>query len=178
MLRCRGRNRTNLLVSNVFQKQPESSPNGRHHESKWNGRLCETPAEEQVCLHGQEMQRTAWSLHDPPKAPMPVPTFFQPTPISVPGGCGRTTLAKPSSHDLLRQRRDICITWCTGLFLIAVRDLFGLLFYNGVSFNHSGEDVAVSMVAEACSGAFLYHGRPGSRERERVRKYRLQPGIC
>lgn len=169
MLHCRGRNRTNLLMSNVFQKQPESHPNGRHHESKGNGRPCETLAAEQVCLHGQEIQRTAWLLHDPPKAPIPVPTSFQPTPISFPGDCGRITLAKPPSHYLLRQRRDICKSWCIGYFLIAVKDLFWLLFCNRVSFNNSGEDIAESMVAKACAGAFLHHGRPGSKERERLK---------
>lgn len=48
-----------------------------------------------------------------------------------------------------------------------MKDLFWLLFFNSVSFNNSGEDVAGPMVAEACPGAFLHHGRPGSRERER-----------
>lgn len=67
----------------------------------------------------------------------------------------------------------ICITWCIGYSLIAVRDLFGLLFYNGVSFNNSGEDVARSMVAEACPIMVDQEA-----EKERGRKYRLQPGIC
>lgn len=147
------------------------------HEAKGKGRQWETPAEEQVCLHGQEMQRTAWSLHGSPKAPIPVPTSFQPTPISFPGGCGRTTLAKPSSHYLLRQRCDICISWCIGYFLIAVKDCFGSRFLTVSHLITVGKTWQVPWWQKpVLEPSYIMVDQ--EEEKERGQKYRLQPGIC
>lgn len=59
MLHCRGRNRTNLLMSNVFQKQSEGRPSGTHHESKGNRVKCQQKSR-CVC-----MVRKCRGLHGP-----------------------------------------------------------------------------------------------------------------